>query len=83
VIEIYVHVETRLDDGSVEQRIYDMDPVTREPCWGDKYTVVNGNREEASVIVRMMNDQFNFDLDSFVDSIEPLILKGTNNVSQQ
>jgi hypothetical protein len=66
----------------VEQRIYDMDPVTREPVWGDKYTVVNGNREEASAIVRMMNDQFNFDLDSFVDSIEPL-LQGANNVSQQ
>ena len=83
MIEIYVHVETRLNDGSVEQRIYDMDPYTREPHWGDKYTVINGNREEANAIVRMMNDQFNFDLDSFVDSIEPLILKGTNNVSQQ
>jgi hypothetical protein len=53
----------------VEQRIYDMDPRTREPYWGDKYTVINGNREEANAIVRMMNDQFNFDLDSFVDSM--------------
>lgn len=64
MIEVYVYVEARQRDGSVEHRIYDMNPQTREPCWGHILTVVNGSADEARAIVKMMNHQFNIEINN-------------------
>jgi hypothetical protein len=60
----YYHVQSQLKDGSTEQRIYDVDPRTGEPEWFSDYKVVNGTEEEARAIVRMMNEQFNIEINN-------------------
>ena len=65
MIEAYVHVEARLRDGSVEQRIYELDLNIKEPYWGLGYTVVNGNGSEAKAIAKLMNDQFNIEINNW------------------
>ena len=64
MIEVYVHVEARLEDGSVEHRIYDINPQTREPCWDSLHTVVGGGADEARAIVSMLNNQFNIEINN-------------------
>ena len=62
MIEVYVHVEARQPDGSVEHRIYDMNPQTREPCWELGHAVVSGGADEAKAVVKLMNHQFNIEI---------------------
>lgn len=64
MIEVYVHVEARQPDGSVEHRIYNWNPNAREPCWDSLYTVVGGGADEARAIVSMLNHQFNIEINN-------------------
>jgi hypothetical protein len=64
VIEVYVHVEARLEDGSVEHRIYNWNPYTQVPCWDLGHTVVDGDADEAKAIVSMLNNQFNIEINN-------------------
>lgn len=64
MIEVYVHVEARQRDGSVEHRIYSWNPHAREPCWDREYTVVGGGADEARAIVSMLNNQFNIEINN-------------------
>lgn len=59
-----MHVTTRLSDGSVEHRIYNWNPHMREPMWGAPYSVVNGSADEAEAIVKLMNNQFNIEINN-------------------
>lgn len=64
MIEVYVHVTACLSDGSVEHRVYDMDPVSYEPVWHREYFVVNGSADKAKAIVKLLNTQFNIEINS-------------------
>lgn len=64
MIEAYVHVTAQLADRSVEHRVYHMDPVSREPMWYSPYSVVEGGASEAKAIVKLLNTQFNIEINN-------------------